>query len=465
MLGYQFLLCESLMSALLCHTSSGIPLSFIVKNELTDWLTQQPSFVQQWLANTDFEKSGLALIPNAETGELSQVFCIMQRADDFWAAGELASKLPKGCYQIQGDESLVSQLALGFVLGGYEFSEYKQKATAKAQLGIADKTLYEQVKQQADAINLARDLVNTPAADMMPQHLSQVMSDLADTFDGEFTQWVGDELLEQNYPTIHMVGRASENKPRLLDLKWGAVDAPQITLVGKGVCFDSGGLDLKPSSGMRNMKKDMGGAAHVIALAQLIMAANLPIRLRVLVPAVENAVSRNAFRPGDVIKTRKGIMVEIDNTDAEGRLVLCDALSEAQNDEPELIIDFATLTGACRVALGTELPGFFSTEREVANAIMDSGMQVNDPVWQLPLFEQYTPFLKSDVADMTNCSSTPFGGAITAALYLKEFVEPNTPWVHFDVMAWNLRALPGRPAGGEALGIRAVFTYLQNRFN
>jgi len=465
MLRHHFLLCESLMSALLRHTSSGIPLSFIVKNELTDWLTQQPSFVKQWLVNTDFEKSGLALIPNAETGELSQVFCIMQRADDFWAAGDLASKLPKGCYQIQGDKSLVSQLALGFVLGGYEFSEYKQKATAKAQLGIADKTLYEQVKQQADAINLARDLVNTPAADMMPQHLSQVMSDLADTFDGEFTQWVGDELLEQNYPTIHMVGRASENKPRLLDLKWGAVDAPQITLVGKGVCFDSGGLDLKPSSGMRNMKKDMGGAAHVIALAQLIMAANLPIRLRVLVPAVENAVSRNAFRPGDVIKTRKGIMVEIDNTDAEGRLVLCDALSEAQNDEPELIIDFATLTGACRVALGTELPGFFSTERDVANAIMDSGMQVNDPVWQLPLFEQYTPFLKSDVADMTNCSSTPFGGAITAALYLKEFVEPNTPWVHFDVMAWNLRALPGRPAGGEALGIRAVFTYLQNRFN
>jgi len=465
MLGHHFLLCESLMSALLRHTSSGIPLSFIVKNELTDWLTQQPSFVQQWLVNTDFEKSGLALIPNVETGELSHVFCIMQRADDFWAAGDLASKLPKGCYQIQGDKSLVSQLALGFVLGGYEFSEYKQKATAKAQLGIADKTLYEQLKQQADAINLARDLVNTPAADMMPQHLSQVMSDLADTFDGEFTQWVGDELLEQNYPTIHMVGRASENKPRLLYLKWGAVDAPQITLVGKGVCFDSGGLDLKPSSGMRNMKKDMGGAAHVIALAQLIMAANLPIRLRVLVPAVENAVSRNAFRPGDVIKTRKGIMVEIDNTDAEGRLVLCDALSEAQNDEPELIIDFATLTGACRVALGTELPGFFSTERDVANAIMDSGMQVNDPVWQLPLFEQYTPFLKSDVADMTNCSSTPFGGAITAALYLKEFVEPNTPWVHFDVMAWNLRALPGRPAGGEALGIRAVFTYLQNRFN
>lgn len=453
------------MSALLRHTSSGIPLSFVVKNELSDWLTQQPCFIKQWLANTDFEKSGLALVPNLETGEVSQVFCLVNGSNDFWAAGELAGKLPAGCYQIQGDNARVAHYALGFVLGGYQFSEYKQKAKITAALGIADKTLYEQIKQQADAVFLARDLVNTPAADMMPQHLAQVMADLADTFDGEFNQWVGDELLEQNYPTIHMVGRASENKPRLLDLKWGAVDAPKITLVGKGVCFDSGGLDLKPSSGMRNMKKDMGGAAHVIALAQLIMAANLPIRLRVLVPAVENAVSRNAFRPGDVVKTRKGIMVEIDNTDAEGRLVLCDALSEAQNDDPALIIDFATLTGACRIALGTELPGFFSTDRDVAAAIVDSGMQVNDPVWQLPLFEQYQGFLKSDVADMTNCATTPFGGAITAALYLKEFVEPTTPWVHFDVMAWNLRALPGRPVGGEALGIRAVFTYLQNRFN
>ncbi len=453
------------MSALLRHTSSGIPLTFILKNELSDWLTQQSTFVQNWLINSDFEKQGLTLVPDAENGKLSHVYCLMRNSDDFWAAGELAKKLPVGCYQIQGDQQLVAQLALGFVLGGYEFTEYKEKASAKAQLGIADKALYQQIKQQADAIYLARDLVNTPAADMMPQHLAQVMSDLADTFDGNFTQWVGDELLEQNYPTIHMVGRASENKPRLLDLTWGAKDAPLITLVGKGVCFDSGGLDLKPSAGMRNMKKDMGGAAHVIALAQLIMAANLPIRLRVLVPAVENAVSRNAFRPGDVIKTRKGIMVEIDNTDAEGRLVLCDALSEAQNDDPALIIDFATLTGACRVALGTELPGFFSTERDIANQIMDAGLTVNDPVWQLPLFEQYTSFLNSDVADMANCASTPFGGAITAALYLKAFIEPNTPWVHFDVMAWNLRALPGRPVGGEALGIRAVFNYLQNRFN
>ncbi|KPH63457.1 cytochrome C oxidase subunit II [Pseudoalteromonas porphyrae] len=452
------------MSALIRHSSSGIPLSFIVKNGLAEWQEQQPIFLQNWLNSCDFEKQGLALVVNPQSGALSHVYCLVHSIDDFWLAGDLANKLPAGTYQIQECEQQLEQIALGFMLGGYEFSEYKEKSAVKAQLAIADEVLFERLKQQANAIYLVRDLVNTPAADMMPQHLSQVMADLAQTYEGEFSEWVGDELLEQNYPTIHMVGRASENKPRLLDLHWGKKDAPLITLVGKGVCFDSGGLDLKPSSGMRNMKKDMGGAAHVIGLAQLIMAANLPVRLRVLVPAVENAVSRNAFRPGDVIKTRKGIMVEIDNTDAEGRLVLCDALTEAQNDDPELIVDFATLTGACRVALGTELPGFFSTERDVANGIIDAGMHVSDPVWQLPLFEQYKSLLKSDVADMANCASVPFGGAITAALYLKEFVEPKTPWVHFDVMAWNIRSLPGRPVGGEALGIRAVFNYLQNRF-
>lgn len=452
------------MSALICHTSSGIPLSFVTKSNLSDWLEQQSIFLQNWLKSCDFKKHGLALVVNEQSGSLAHAYCLVDSLDDFWLAGDLASKLPEGCYQIQGLDEKLEQIALGFMLGGYEFSEYKANSAVKAQLAIEDKAIFTRLNHQASAINLVRDLVNTPAADMMPQHLSQVMADLATTYQGEFSEWVGDELLEQNYPTIHMVGRASENKPRLLDLKWGDKNAPLVTLVGKGVCFDSGGLDLKPSSGMRNMKKDMGGAAHVIGLAQLIMAAGLPIRLRVLVPAVENAVSRNAFRPGDVIKTRKGIMVEIDNTDAEGRLVLCDALSEAQNDEPELLIDFATLTGACRVALGTELPGFFSTNRDVANGIIDSGMGVNDPVWQLPLFEQYKGFLKSDVADMSNCSSTPFGGAITAALYLKEFVEPTTDWVHFDVMAWNLRSLPGRPAGGEALGVRAVFNYLQSRF-
>ncbi|WP_404344128.1 leucyl aminopeptidase family protein [Pseudoalteromonas mariniglutinosa] len=452
------------MSSLIRHTATGIPLSFVAKANLAHWQSEQPQPLQNWLHNCDFKKQGMALVADPQNGELRHVYCLVNDLNDFWLAGDLASRLPSGCYQIQGSDTFTEQVALGFILGGYEFTEYKETSSAKSQLAIADKALFDRLNAQANAINLARDLVNTPAADMMPQHLSQVMADLAEQFDGEFSEWVGDQLLEQNYPTIHMVGRASENKPRLLDLRWGAKDAPQITLVGKGVCFDSGGLDLKPSAGMRNMKKDMGGAAHVIGLAQLIMAAQLPIRLRVLVPAVENAVSRNAFRPGDVIKTRKGIMVEIDNTDAEGRLVLCDALAEAQNDDPSLIIDFATLTGACRIALGTELPGFFATDRDVANGIIDAGCEVSDPVWQLPLFEQYKGLLKSEVADLANCASTPFGGAITAALYLKEFVEPTTPWVHFDVMAWNLRALPGRPVGGEALGIRAVFNYLQNRF-
>jgi len=252
--------------------------------------------------------------------------------------------------------------------------------------------------------------------------------------------------------------------PRLLDLHWGNKNHPKITLVGKGVCFDSGGLDIKPSAAMRNMKKDMGGAAHVMGLAHLIMSHDLPIQLRVLIPSVENAVSSNAFRPGDVLTTRKGLTVEVDNTDAEGRLVLCDALSEACNDDPELIVDYATLTGACRVALGTELPGFFSTDASVATDLMSAGLKSEDPVWQLPLHKPYRDLLKSNIADLSNCASTPFGGAITAALYLNEFIEKDIPWVHFDVMAWNNRPLPGRPIGGEAMGMRAVFELLQSKY-
>ena len=309
-----------------------------------------------------------------------------------------------------------------------------------------------------------RDLVNTPAADMMPINLGECAQNLADRYQGEVKQIIGEELLEQNYPTIHAVGRASVHEPRLIDLTWGDNTHPKVTLVGKGVCFDSGGLDIKPAAGMRNMKKDMGGSAHVLGLAQLIMSHNLPVCLRVLIPAVENAISSNAIRPGDVITTRTGITVEIDNTDAEGRLVLCDALAEADNDKPDLIVDFATLTGAMRVALGTELPGFFSTSDQVAAGITEAGSKITDPVWRMPLYSAYRDLLKSTVADMTNCATVPFGGAITAALYLQEFVNKDTDWVHFDVMAFNIRALSGRPLGGEAFGIRAVFDYLQTKY-
>ncbi|MBD1583788.1 leucyl aminopeptidase family protein [Pseudoalteromonas sp. S16_S37] len=454
------------MRGLLVQANTGIPIHFVLKSQLEDWLKSQSALTKSFVGALKSTNTKNFFIPQENSDKLALVVCLVDSLDSMWLAGDLAKQLPKGVYQIQGSEEFVEQQALSFALGAYQFSVYKSMAKIESQLAIADSAMLERVERCAEAIYLVRDLVNTPAADMMPQHLAETMSELAERFNGEFTEFIGDELLEQNYPTIHMVGRASDNKPRLLDLTWGDEKHPKLTLVGKGVCFDSGGLDLKPAAGMRNMKKDMGGAAHVIGLAQMVMAANLPVRLRVLVPAVENAVSRNAFRPGDVIKTRKGITVEIDNTDAEGRLVLCDALAEAQSESPDLLVDFATLTGACRIALGTELPGFFSTDSEVAAGLIEHGLNAQDPVWQLPLFDQYRDLFKSDVADMANCGSTPFAGAITAALYLKEFVEPQqTPWVHFDVMAWNVRSLPGRPAGGEGLGLRATFNYLANRYS
>ncbi|WP_440056760.1 leucyl aminopeptidase family protein (plasmid) [Pseudoalteromonas sp. T1lg65] len=454
------------MNNLLVHANHATPIHLVSEQNLASWTKEQPSHVQCLVEQPRLNSQTVLLIPAEKEQALESVVLVVKDIDDFWALGNLAKQLPKGVYQLAEQTANIESHAIAYLLGAYQFSAYKSLPSIEAKLAIGDEALLNKVKATVDAIFLARDLVNTPAADMMPQHLAETMQELASKFDGQFSEIIGDELLEHNYPTIHMVGRASDNKPRLLELNWGDANHPKITLVGKGVCFDSGGLDLKPASGMRNMKKDMGGAAHVIALAQMIMATNLPVKLRVLVPAVENAVSKNAFRPGDVIKTRKGITVEIDNTDAEGRLVLCDALDEAQSESPDLLIDFATLTGACRIALGTELPGFFSTDQAIANELVAIGNTNADPIWQLPLFDQYKELFKSDVADMANCGSSPFGGAITAALYLKEFVEPSkTPWLHFDVMAWNLRALPGRPVGGEALGLRTVFSYLEQRYS
>ncbi|MGA4608694.1 leucyl aminopeptidase family protein [Pseudoalteromonas maricaloris] len=453
------------MNNLLVHSAMGTPISIFSAAELASWQAQQSSTTQLFVKTAQLQLQKTILIPNADSAEVERVIVIAED-NDFWLLGDLAKQLPKGTYFIDIASEQVESHAIAFLLGAYQFSAYKELPTIVAKLAIEDADIYAKVKAAVESIYLARDLVNTPAADMMPQHMAEVMEELAEQYGASFEQIIGDELLEQNYPTIHMVGRASDNAPRLLDLRWGDEDHAKLTLVGKGVCFDSGGLDLKPASGMRNMKKDMGGAAHVIALANMIMAAKLPVRLRVLIPAVENAVSRNAFRPGDVIKTRKGITVEIDNTDAEGRLVLCDALAEAQTEAPALLIDFATLTGACRIALGTELPGFYSTDQVIASELMEIGLGNADPIWQLPLFDQYKALFKSDIADIANCGSTPFGGSITAALYLKEFVEPaTTPWLHFDVMAWNVRALPGRPVGGEALGLRTMFSYLEKKFS
>jgi len=454
------------MNTLLNADNHGTPLTIIETKNYAHWLSAQPQPCQTWLMNIDFIGKGLALVPS-EKGALSQAIFVVNDVSDYFACGDLITQLPPGQYLLQAEQENKPAIAFAWLIGAYTFDRYLKKSKRKllASLAVNDQKIVDDAINYAEATTLVRDLVNTPAADMMPENLAQSAQELAQRFGGEVKHIIGDELLEQNYPTIHAVGRASIHTPRLIDLTWGHRQHPKVTLVGKGVCFDSGGLDIKPAAGMRNMKKDMGGSAHVLGLAQLIMAYNLPLNLRVLIPAVENAVSSNALRPGDVVTTRNGLTVEIHNTDAEGRLVLGDALAEADTEQPELIIDFATLTGAMRVALGTELPGFFSTNDEVAAGITLAGSKINDPVWRMPLYSPYDDLFKSTIADMTNCPSVPFGGAITAALYLQKFVGKDTDWLHFDIMAFNIRHLSGRPVGGEAFGIRAVFNYLKSRYN
>lgn len=462
--------------------TKATPITLIAAGKLNAWVQDQDSFTKAWFKSQEGHSRSFTLVPD-NSGVLARVVYELPAAQDFFIAGDLAKQLPKGVYHLDLSafvevstsaeseassrlEDIRERFQISWALGAYCFDRYlEQSEEIEAQLLIDEHSERERAQAFAEAIYLTRDLVNTPASDMMPEHLAKLMAELSDRFGGRFTQIIGDELLAQNYPTIHAVGRASSHAPRLLELNWGADDAPLITLVGKGVCFDSGGLNLKPGNAMRLMKKDMGGAAHVLGLAHLIMATNLPIRLRVLVPAVENAVSGDAFRPGDVIRTRKGLSVEIDNTDAEGRLVLCDALADADDQKPELIVDFATLTGACRVALGTELPGFFCNDDGTAHELSQAGNKVQDPVWQLPLHQPYNAMLNSKVADLVNSAPTGMGGAITAALYLQRFVSAEQNWIHFDVMAWNDRVQPGRSIGGEAFGLRATYALLAERYS
>ena len=445
----------------LFYGREGHPITIIESDKYDQWLSEQSEFVRNMLAHSGFEGKGYRLIPKQD-GHLDQVVVVVENTDSVWQLSDIANALPKAEFYLEGNSDQLSAAALGWVLGQYQFTKYKDEVE-RATLYINNEAIVNDVTALAKGVTLTRDLVNTPAGDMMPEHLSLAMQTLASEYDAQFSEIVGDELLKENFPTIHMVGRASNHTPRLLELNWGEESAPTLCLVGKGVCFDSGGLDLKPAAGMRLMKKDMGGAAHVIGLAAMIMAKSLPVRLRVLVPAVENAVSGNAFRPGDIVTTRKGLTVEIDNTDAEGRLVLCDALALADDDKPDLIIDFATLTGAARVALGLELPGFYSTDDEFAADLMTAGEAEEDCVWRLPLHQPYASYMKGPISDLVNCAPTGMGGSITAALYLQKFVE-NSPWVHFDVGAWNDRARPGRPKGGEAMGLRAVFNALEKRY-
>jgi leucyl aminopeptidase len=380
------------------------------------------------------------------------------------AFGGLAMKLPEGSYRVAG-EGLTGELALAWALGAYRFSHYKRPKRAPARLDTtALGHAAGRVETMARAVYLARDLINTPAGDLGPAGLEAAAKAVAEAAGASFAVTVGEDLLAANYPMIHTVGRAAAEAPRLIDVTWGAVEAPKVTLVGKGVTFDSGGLDLKPAAGMDLMKKDMGGAAQVLGAAQAIMALDLPIRLRVLIPAVENAVSGNAFHPRDVLTSRAGLTVEVGNTDAEGRLVLADAISEAVTEKPDLLVDFATLTGAARVALGTEVPALFSNADRVAEDFLAAGERVGDPLWRLPLWPGYRRLLSSDVADLSSTGNDRFGGAILAALFLESFVDHGVDWAHIDLMAWNNADRPGRPRGGEAMGLRALVAMLDARY-
>lgn len=401
-------------------------------------------------------------LPNAEGGLDRFVAVHGKRGRYFETFGALASSLPAGVFSLVSDlgEAEATEAAIGFGAGAYRFEKYRATRLETPRLVIPKAADREKVESTLASIYLVRDLINTPTNDLGPKELADAARKIAREFQARVRVVVGDKLLDEGFPLVHAVGRASAEAPRLIDMRWGR-RGPEIVLVGKGVCFDSGGLDIKPASAMKLMKKDMGGAAHALGLARMIMAAKLPCRLRVLIPAVENAVSGSSFRPLDVLPSRKGKTVEIGNTDAEGRLVLADCLTAA--GKPDLLIDFATLTGAARVALGTELPALFTNDDRLAAELAEGAERAGDPLYRLPLHRDYRKALRSDVADLNNANEGGYGGAITAALFLEEFVEPGVPWAHFDVMAYNLGSGPGRPRGGEAMGMRAAFEAIATR--
>ena len=444
-----------------------VPLRPVAAAELERCLAALQPKARAWAAATGFtaEPGKLLLVPN-EAGGLGEVLVGMAPGDGLWTSAGLPTELPDGTYALAGVEEagLQTRLTLGWALGGYAFARYRPAPRPLAKLIWPGRCDRARVERLARGIGLARDLINTPAEDLGPAELAEAAAGVAARQDARCRIITGDELLAENYPAIHAVGRASPRAPRLVDITWGEADAPKLTLVGKGVCFDTGGLDLKTASGMRLMKKDMGGAATLLGLAEAVMAAKRPLRLRVLIPAVENSVAGNAFRPLDVLKTRQGLSVEVGNTDAEGRLTLGDALTEACREMPALIIDMATLTGAARVALGPELPALFANDDALAADLLDCAAAEGDPLWRLPLWRPYREMLKSPVADINNVSESGFAGAITAALYLQEFVPDERPWVHIDTYAWNAKSRPGRPEGGEALALRALDALIERRF-
>lgn len=431
--------------------AAGLPQQFVAWAEANDFTGQAGRYlplpgkggkVIGALFGTGFERGGFAPL----------------------ASGRLARELPAGDWHFETEPERAELALLGLRLGGYVFTRYGQKDRRDIRFAAPEGADPAAVDRTAEGCFLARDLVNTPANDMGPDDLEAAARKLAKAHGATFKVTSGDKLLTGNFPMIHAVGRAGAQAPRLIDLAWGDSAARKVTLVGKGVCFDTGGLDIKPAAGMRHMKKDMGGAANVLGLASMIMSAGLKLRLRVLIPAVENSIAGNAFRPGDILTSRKGLGVEIGNTDAEGRLVLADALALADEEAPELLIDLATLTGAARVALGPDLPPFYTDDAALADALAQASESTADPIWRMPLWAPYAKDLSSKVADLGNITSNGFAGSVTAALFLQKFVEKAGSWAHFDIFAWNPNDRAHGPAGGEAQAIRAIERVLADRY-
>ena len=454
-------------------SSAARPLWLVTERGFDAWQSAQPPAVREWLRSQHFsaERGRVLALPGASGAVAGAVAGLgtLEALDhlNVWHGAALVDRLPPGDWQLGQPiaRDAATALVLGWCMGSYRLARYRGTAgPPRPRLAppvIAD---VAHASRLAAATAMARDLINTPANDMGPAELADVAADLARRHGASFACTTGEALLAANYPLVHAVGRASARAPRLLDLRWGDEDRPRVTLVGKGVCFDSGGLDIKPAAAMLLMKKDMGGAAIALGLARALMERGAPIRLRVLIPAVENAIGQDAYRPGDVLRSRRGLTVEVGNTDAEGRLVLADALAEADAEHPDLLVDFATLTGAARTALGPELPALFTPDDELAAQLLACGVAEADPAWRLPLWDAYDEELSSRVADLANVSSNAFAGAVYGALFLRRFVAPGRRWAHLDLYAWNPRERPGRPVGAEAQCLRLVERLVRERY-
>jgi leucyl aminopeptidase len=454
---------------------NALPLWLVAEGNLEEWLASQPAASVRWIQGSGFkgERHRFLLLPGSDGTAVGAVLGLGKLTGpaelSLWHTAGLADKLPAGAdfrCATPLPAASATQVTLGFLYGHYRFDRYRRSISSSraARLVVPAGADADYAERASRAMALARDLVNTPAGDMGPAELASAAQALAERSNARCRVIEGGALLEQKYPLVHAVGRASARPPRLIDLTWGDDAHPLVALVGKGVCFDSGGLDLKPAASMALMKKDMGGAACALALAQMIMEARLPVRVRVLIPAVENSVSGDSYRPGDVLPSRKGLTVEIGNTDAEGRLVLADALAEADAAEPALLIDLATLTGAARIALGPELPALFGADDALVQSLVRHGSAQHDPLWPMPLWAPYDEELASKVADVANVAPSSLAGALFGALFLKRFVSERTPWLHIDLFAWNARERPGRPIGAEAQCVRALYALLAEQF-